>query len=35
MSLKSSLFWGNNGSGKSSVLEAIYILCTGKSFRTS
>ncbi len=35
LSLKSSLFWGNNGCGKSSVLEAIYILCTGKSFRTS
>ncbi|MDB6096732.1 MAG: replication/repair protein RecF [Francisellaceae bacterium] len=26
---------GRNGSGKTSILEAIYILSTGKSFRTS
>ncbi|MEK9649629.1 MAG: DNA replication and repair protein RecF [Gammaproteobacteria bacterium] len=29
------LFWGNNGSGKSSIIEAIYILNTAKSFRTN
>ncbi|MBS0628523.1 MAG: AAA family ATPase, partial [Verrucomicrobia bacterium] len=26
---------GVNGSGKSNLLEAIYLLSTGKSFRTS
>jgi len=26
---------GNNGQGKTSVLEAIYLVCTTKSFRTS
>lgn len=29
-----NIFYGNNGSGKTSVLEAIYWLSTGKSFRT-
>lgn len=29
-----NLFWGGNGSGKTSVLEAIYILSRGRSFRT-
>ncbi len=28
-------FYGHNGAGKSSILESIYILGTGKSFRTS
>ena len=28
-------FYGDNGAGKTSVLESIYILGTGKSFRTS
>lgn len=28
-----NLFLGNNGSGKTSVLEAIYILGRGRSFR--
>ncbi len=30
-----NLFFGENGSGKTSVLEAIFLLVTGKSFRTS
>lgn len=29
-----NFFYGNNGSGKTSVLEAIYLLATGKSFRS-
>ena len=29
-----SLLFGNNGSGKTSVLEAAYLLGTGRSFRT-
>lgn len=29
-----NIFYGNNGSGKTSVLEAIYWLSTGKSFRS-
>ena len=28
------MIWGNNGSGKTSVLEAIHTLSLGKSFRT-
>ncbi len=28
-------FYGDNGAGKSSILESIYILGTGKSFRAS
>ena len=28
-----NLFWGNNGSGKTSLLEAIYFAGTGRSFR--
>ena len=32
---KTSLILGPNGSGKTSVLEAIYILLQGKSFRAS
>jgi DNA replication and repair protein RecF len=27
-------FWGSNGSGKTSFLEAIYFAATGRSFRT-
>lgn len=30
-----NLFYGDNGSGKTSFLEAIYYLCLGKSFRTA
>ncbi len=29
------LFWGGNGAGKSSLLEAIYTLSTGKSWRSN
>ncbi len=29
-----NVLWGGNGSGKTSVLEAIYILAYGRSFRT-
>lgn len=31
---KLNLFYGNNGAGKTSVLEAIYMLSSGHSFRT-
>lgn len=30
-----NVFYGLNGSGKTSILEAIYLLSTGRSFRTS
>jgi len=30
-----SLFWGDNGQGKSNLLEAVYLLATTRSFRTS
>ena len=30
-----NLLWGENGSGKTSVLEAVYILSNGKSFKTN
>lgn len=30
-----NLIYGDNGAGKSSLLEAIYILSTGRSFRSS
>lgn len=30
-----NVLWGENGSGKTSVLEAIYILSTGRSFKTN
>ncbi|TCM68640.1 DNA replication and repair protein RecF [Acinetobacter calcoaceticus] len=29
-----NVFYGHNGSGKTSVLEAIHLLATGRSFRT-
>ena len=29
-----NIFYGENGSGKTSVLEAIHLLATGRSFRT-
>lgn len=34
-SARVNFIYGDNGSGKSSLLEAIYILASGKSFRTS
>lgn len=30
-----NLLWGKNGSGKTSVLESIHLLSTGRSFRSS
>jgi DNA replication and repair protein RecF len=30
-----NIIWGENGSGKTSVLEAIYLLSIGKSFKTN
>ena len=30
-----TLLWGENGSGKTSVLEAIFLLGRGRSFRTT
>lgn len=30
-----NIFWGKNGSGKTSLLESVYILTCGRSFRTS
>ena len=30
-----NLFYGDNGSGKSSIIESIYFSLTGKSFRTN
>ena len=30
-----NLFWGKNGQGKTSLLEAVYFGATGQSFRTS
>lgn len=29
-----NVFWGNNGQGKTNLLEAIHLLSTGRSFRT-
>ena len=29
-----NLFWGKNGSGKTSILESIHLLATGRSFRS-
>ncbi|WP_206616105.1 AAA family ATPase, partial [Escherichia coli] len=29
-----NVFYGANGSGKTSILEAIHLLATGRSFRT-
>lgn len=33
LSPKANLIFGSNGAGKSNLLEAIYYLCTAKSFR--
>ncbi len=30
-----NVIWGGNGSGKTSILEAIYLLAYGRSFRTN
>lgn len=29
-----NVFYGENGSGKTSILESLHILATGRSFRT-
>lgn len=34
LSPKLNFFFGNNGSGKTSVLESVYLLAMGRSFRT-
>src|SRR3977135_3362800 len=34
MDPRRNLFWGSNGSGKTSLLEAIFLLGRGRSFRT-
>ena len=31
---KVNIFWGNNGQGKTNLLEAIHLISTGRSFRT-
>ena len=33
-SKKKNIFFGENGSGKTNILEAIYVLALTKSFRT-
>ena len=30
-----NFFYGNNGSGKTSILEAIYMCSSGRSFKSS
>ena len=30
-----NVIWGKNGVGKTSILEAVYILSIGKSFKTN
>lgn len=35
LSPRINFFYGKNGQGKTSILEAVYFVCTGKSFRTS
>lgn len=30
-----NIFYGNNGSGKTNLLEAIFILCLGRSYRSA
>ncbi len=34
-SAKFNIFYGENGSGKTSIIESIYLLATAKSFRSS
>ena len=35
LSTQSTLFYGKNGCGKTSILEAIFVASSGRSFRTS
>jgi len=30
-----TVFWGDNAQGKTNIVEAVYLLATGRSFRTS
>ena len=30
-----NIIWGENGSGKTSIIEAVHILSNGKSFKTN
>ncbi len=30
---KTTIIWGENGAGKTAILEAVYLLATGRSFR--
>ena len=30
-----NFFYGKNGSGKTTILEAIYLACSGRSFKSS
>ena len=30
-----NIFYGNNGSGKTNLLEAIFVLCLGRSHRAA
>lgn len=32
---KFNIFYGENGSGKTSIIESIYLLATAKSFRSN
>ena len=32
---KCTLFWGNNGQGKTNIIETIWLLSCGKSFRAT
>ena len=35
LSSGANFFYGRNGSGKTSILEAIYLVCSGRSFKSS
>ena len=35
LSPRANFFYGKNGSGKTSILEAIYLVCSGRSFKSS
>ena len=30
-----NIIYGKNGTGKTTILEGIYLLCSGKSFKTN
>ena len=35
LSSGANFFFGRNGSGKTSILEAVYLVCSGRSFKSS